>query len=102
MDTSVSDLKGESSTYGVQCSWAHPLSGRIPGEFNSLLTKASGEAGGGGRMGWTAEGAGRRTAVPPMRPAFSEPQPGRAPQASLSDEAPANAVPGLQFLPLLT
>lgn len=56
MDTSVSDLKGESSTYGVQCSWAHPLSGRIPGEFNSLLTKALERL--GAEAGWDGQRRG--------------------------------------------
>lgn len=38
--------------------------------------------------GWTA---------PPLHPAFPEPQPGRAPQASLSDEVSANVVFELSF-----
>lgn len=42
-------------------------------------------------------GAGQRMAAPPLHPAFPEPQPGRAPQNSLSEEVSANAVVGLPF-----
>lgn len=42
-------------------------------------------------------GPGQRMVAPPLHPAFPEPQPGRAPQAPLSDEVSANVAFGLSF-----
>lgn len=65
------------------CTDSSPLPRSNAREFNSLWTKGRR----GGRRGWgwgwqTKKGARQRLAAPPLQPAFSEPQPGRALQTT--------------------